>query len=70
MEKPSLVPLVPFHLAIPVRNLEPCSVFDTEVLGCAVGRRSDDWIVLNLVASRLGLPDSIRLGAIWGAPYG
>ena len=31
----------PFHLAIPVKNLEPCRTFYRETLGCEEGRSSD-----------------------------
>jgi len=34
----------PFHLAIPVDNLEEAYKFYTEVLGCATGRSSEKWI--------------------------
>ena len=31
----------PFHLAIPVKALEPCRTFYRDVLGCEEGRSSD-----------------------------
>ncbi|MBL4801860.1 MAG: VOC family protein [Emcibacter sp.] len=33
-----------FHLAFPVTNLEQARTFYTEVLGCKLGRESNDWI--------------------------
>jgi len=35
--------LRPFHLAIPVDDLEAADAFYHGVLGCAHGRRSDQW---------------------------
>ena len=34
----------PFHLAIPVKSLEPCRTFYREVLACREGRSSDHWV--------------------------
>lgn len=36
-----------FHLAIPVKNLEPCRTFYRETLGCEEGRSSDHWVDFN-----------------------
>jgi len=36
--------LSPFHLAIPVTDLETARTFYTGVLGCRVGRESERWI--------------------------
>ena len=36
--------LNPFHLAVPVDNLEKARQFYGELLGCAEGRSSDHWI--------------------------
>jgi extradiol dioxygenase family protein len=38
------VSLAPFHLAIPVTDLEAARTFYTGVLGCHVGRESERWI--------------------------
>ena len=38
--------VAPFHLAIPVWNLEVCRVFYREVLNREEGRHSDHWVVL------------------------
>lgn len=37
----------PFHLALPVADLEETRAFYTEVLGCTMGRTSDRWIDFN-----------------------
>jgi len=36
--------LCPFHLAIPVSDMETTEQFYVHTLGCAVGRKSDKWI--------------------------
>lgn len=38
------MPSRPFHLAFPVHDLEAARHFYVEVLGCSVGRESEDWI--------------------------
>ena len=45
--------LHPFHLAIPVSNLEACRLFYHEVLGCEEGRRSDQWVDFNFFGHQL-----------------
>ena len=45
----------PFHLAIPVWNLETCRKFYTEIIGCKEGRSSDNWADLNLFGHQLVL---------------
>ena len=45
----------PFHLAIPVWNLEICRKFYTEIIGCEEGRSSDNWVDLNLFGNQLVL---------------
>lgn len=42
-----------FHLAIPVDILENAEAFYAGVLGCAVGRRSDEWIDFNFYGHQL-----------------
>ncbi len=37
----------PFHLAIPVKDLEKCRTFYREVLGCEEGRSSTHWVDFN-----------------------
>ncbi len=38
----------PFHLAVPVSNLEDARVFYREVLNCSEGRSSDSWVDFDL----------------------
>ncbi len=45
--------LSPFHLAIPVYNLETCRVFYRDILGCEQGRSSDHWIDFNFFGHQL-----------------
>ena len=40
----------PFHLAIPVFNLETCRTFSRDTIGCDEGRHSDHWV--GLISSR------------------
>ncbi len=43
----------PFHLAIPVRELEPARKFYTELLGCPEGRSDVKWVDLDLYGHQL-----------------
>lgn len=43
----------PFHLAIPVENLETCRKFYGETLGCAEGRSSEKWVDFNFFGHQL-----------------
>ena len=43
----------PFHIAIPVHNLDECRTFYNEVLGCEEGRSSNHWIDFNLFGHQL-----------------
>ncbi len=43
----------PFHLAIPVSNLKKSKFFYIDILGCTIGRSSDDWIDLNFFNHQL-----------------
>lgn len=43
----------PFHLAIPVFNLEACRTFYREVLGCKEGRSSDYWVDFDFFGHQL-----------------
>ena len=47
--------LSPFHLAIPVSDLDATLVFYEELLGCTRGRESNDWIDLNFWGHQLVL---------------
>jgi len=40
-------PLCPFHLALPVNDLEAARRFYGDLLGCLEGRSSPDWIDFN-----------------------
>lgn len=37
----------PFHLAMPIRDLEETRAFYIQILGCTVGREDKKWIDLN-----------------------
>ncbi len=43
----------PFHLAIPVQNLELCRTFYRDVLQCEEGRSSDHWVDFNFFGHQL-----------------
>lgn len=43
----------PFHLAIPVQDLEKCRVFYKDVLQCKEGRSSDHWVDFNFFGHQL-----------------
>jgi hypothetical protein len=43
----------PFHLAIPVDNLELCRIFYRDILGCKEGRSSDHWVDFNFYGHQL-----------------
>ncbi len=45
--------LQPFHLAIPVQNLERCRIFYKEFLQCEEGRSSDRWVDFNFFGHQL-----------------
>lgn len=46
-------PMPPFHLAIPVHDLEAARAFYGGVLGCAEGRSSPRWIDFDLFGHQL-----------------
>ncbi|WP_293293946.1 VOC family protein [Allomuricauda sp.] len=37
----------PFHVAVPVHNLEECRTFYRDVLGCEEGRSAEHWVDFN-----------------------
>ncbi|MDN3596471.1 VOC family protein [Zunongwangia endophytica] len=43
----------PFHLAIPVYDLEACRKFYGDILGCGEGRSSDHWVDFNFFGHQL-----------------
>jgi len=45
----------PFHLAIPVNNLEKNRVFYRETLGCTEGRSSEHWVDFDFFGHQLVL---------------
>ena len=48
----------PFHLAIPVSNLEKSRQFYKDILGCSLGRSSDKWIDFNFFKHQLVIHQS------------
>jgi uncharacterized protein len=47
------MPLSPFHLAIPVRDLSAARHFYGEVFGCAEGRSSEHWVDFDFFGHQL-----------------
>ena len=45
--------LRPFHLAVPVCNLEQSREFYRDILGCKEGRSSEDWIDFDFFGHQL-----------------
>ena len=43
----------PFHLAIPVNNLEEARTFYRDTLGCKEGRSSDSWVDFDFFGHQL-----------------
>ena len=43
----------PFHLAIPVHNLNECRTFYRDILGCEEGRSSEHWVDFNFFGHQL-----------------
>lgn len=43
----------PFHLAIPVHNLDECRAFYRDTLNCEEGRSSDHWVDFNFFGHQL-----------------
>ena len=39
--------LTPFHVAVPVHNLNECRTFYRDVLGCEEGRSAEQWVDFN-----------------------
>lgn len=46
-------PTNPFHLAIPVHNLEECRIFYRDILNSEEGRSSDHWVDFNFFGHQL-----------------
>lgn len=45
--------LHPFHLAIPVSNLEETKAFYVDLLGCTLGRETEKWVDINVFGHQL-----------------
>ena len=45
--------VVPFHLAVPVRNLDEAREFYGNILGCTEGRSAADWVDFNFFGHQL-----------------
>ena len=45
--------LIPFHLAIPVHDIELCRKFYKDILGCIEGRSDKDWVDFNFFGHQL-----------------
>ena len=45
--------LSPFHIAIPVHNLDECRTFYRDILNCEEGRSSDLWVDFNFFGHQL-----------------
>ncbi|WP_431137571.1 VOC family protein [Psychroserpens mesophilus] len=43
----------PFHIAIPVHNLEECRTFYRDIINCEEGRSSAHWVDFNLFGHQL-----------------
>ena len=43
----------PFHLAIPVHNLQECRIFYRNILECQEGRSSDHWVDFDFFGHQL-----------------
>jgi extradiol dioxygenase family protein len=43
----------PFHIAIPVHNLDACRTFYRDILNCEEGRSSDHWVDFNFFGHQL-----------------
>lgn len=48
-----MIAISPFHLALPVDNLELCRVFYRDTLNCEEGRSSNLWVDFNFYGHQL-----------------
>jgi extradiol dioxygenase family protein len=53
LEQAAKMTLSPFHLAIPVDDLEKAESFYGDVMGCPRGRRSETWIDFDFFGHQL-----------------
>ena len=51
----------PFHLAIPVSDLEESKIFYQDILGFCIGRSSDSWIDFNFFNHQLVIHQSNKI---------
>ena len=64
--------ITPFHVAIPVHNLEECRAFYREVLGFEEGRSSDHWVDFNMFGHQMVIhykpqsPEDTHTNAVYG----
>jgi extradiol dioxygenase family protein len=45
--------VTPFHLAFPIRNIEETTTFYRDVLGCSIGRSTENWVDFDLYGHQL-----------------
>ena len=62
--------LAPFHLAIPVDDLDAARRFYGDVLGCAEGRSSPTWVDFNFFGHQLVVHHAPRAAVIRNAVDG
>ena len=55
MELEAFTQLQPYHLAIPVRDLEAMRLFYVDFLGCKVGRSAPRWIDFNFFGHQVSV---------------
>lgn len=60
--------LAPFHLAVPVYDLEKCRHFYREIMGCSEGRSSDKWVDFNFFGHQLVIHQVPVVAKITEAP--
>lgn len=56
--------LQPFHLAIPVKDINETRTFYREIMGCAEGRSSDHWVDFNFFGHQLVIHLSENAGVV------
>ena len=54
--------LRPFHLAVPVRELEPARIFYRETMGFEEGRSSDKWVDFNFYGHQFVIHEVNKTG--------
>ena len=60
--------LSPFHLAIPVSDLEQTCAFYERILGCVRGRESENWVDLDFMGHQVVLHRLIRNRRLHAVP--